>query len=149
VIGIVIATHGSLSDGFKDAASVVIGSTEHLETVNLNLGDAVDELGGKISKAIQTVDQGDGVVVMTDLLSASPYNQTVLAVSKLAPELQAKVHLISGVNFPMVLEAINHQMIGSSIDEVVTAVVDQAKQGIQTWNAAASSDDDDDDEEDF
>lgn len=149
MIGIVIATHGSLSDGLKNAAGVVIGSTEHLQTVNLNLGDAVDALGTKISAAIQEVNEGDGVVVLTDLLSASPYNQTVLAISQLEPELQAKVHLISGVNFPMVLEAINHQLIGTDIEAVVPAIVEQGKQGIQSWSVAAASDDEDDEEEDF
>lgn len=147
MIGIVIATHGSLSDGLKDAAGVVIGSTDRLETVNLNLGDAVEELGTKISDAIHKVDNDDGVIVLTDLLSASPYNQAVLATSKLKGNLQKQVHLISGVNFPMVLEAINHQLIGTDIDEAVPAVVEQGKQGIESWNAllAAVEEEDEDD----
>lgn len=148
MIGIVIATHGSLSDGLKDAANVVIGSVERLETVNLNLGDAVDELGDKIAEAIYKADDDDGVIVLADLLSASPYNQTVLVTSKLDEHLQSQVHLISGVNFPMVLEAINHQLIGINIDEAVQAIVEQGKQGIENWNALSASTDEED-EDDF
>lgn len=146
MIGIVIATHGSLSDGLKDAASVVIGSIENLETINLNLGDAVDKLGDKITEAIHKVDNGDGIIVMADLLSASPYNQTVLAISKLDDNLQKQIHLISGVNFPMVLETINHQLIGTNIDKAVQAVVEQGKQGIETWNVLSASTEEDEDD---
>lgn len=146
MIGIVIATHGSLSDGLKDAAGIVIGSTEGLKTVNLNLGDAVDELGDKITEAIHDVDNGDGVLVLADLLSASPYNQTVLATSKLDDKLQSQVHLISGVNFPMVLEAINHQLVETNIDEAVQAIVAQGKQGIETWNVFSASTEEDEDD---
>lgn len=149
MIGIVIATHGSLSDGFKDAAGVVIGSTDHLETVNLNLGDAVEELGAKISDAIHKVDNAAGVIVLTDLLSASPYNQTVLATSKLEEHLQKQVHLVSGVNFPMVLEAVNHQLLGTDIEEAVQAVVEQGKQGIASWNISSATIEEDEDEDDF
>ncbi len=41
MLGIVIATHGALSDGAKDAATVIMGATENIETVNLNSGDDV------------------------------------------------------------------------------------------------------------
>ncbi|EAK8886613.1 PTS fructose transporter subunit IIA, partial [Listeria monocytogenes] len=75
MLGIVIATHGALSDGAKDAATVIMGATENIETVNLNSGDDVQALGGQIKTAIENVQQGDGVLVMVDLLSASPYNQ--------------------------------------------------------------------------
>ena len=80
--------HGALSDGAKDAATVIMGATENIETVNLNSGDDVQALGGQIKTAIENVQQGDGVLVMVDLLSASPYNQAVLVINELEPALQ-------------------------------------------------------------
>ena len=77
MLGIVIATHGKLSDGLKDAAEVIIGETNNIVTVNLNAGDDVQALGGKIENAINEVNQDAGVIVLTDLVSASPYNQAV------------------------------------------------------------------------
>ncbi len=111
MLGIVIATHGALSDGAKDAATVIMGATENIETVNLNSGDDVQALGGQIKTAIENVQQGDGVLVMVDLLSASPYNQAVLVINELEPALQKKIFVVSGTNLPMVLEAINHQLL--------------------------------------
>lgn len=134
MLGMVIATHGALSDGVKDAATVIMGSTENIETVNLNSGDDVQALGSQIKKAIETVQQGDGVLVLVDLLSASPYNQAVLVINELEPAIQNDIYVISGTNLPMVLEAINHQLLGTPIEEAAQAVVAQGKESVQAWD---------------
>lgn len=147
MIGIVIATHGGLSEGFKDAAEVVAGETQNIITVNLNAGDNVDNLGVEISKAIHEVNDGDGVIILTDLLSASPYNQSMIAINNLAPELQSKLYIITGANFPMLLEAINAQLIGTDISEAVNLVVEQGKEGIISWHVSHNNGNDDDDDD--
>ncbi|MDT2757379.1 PTS sugar transporter subunit IIA [Enterococcus asini] len=148
MIGIVIATHGKLSDGFKDAAEVVVGQTENIATVNLNPGDSVDLLGEQIATAIGEVSQGEGVIVLTDLLSASPYNQSVLAISGLSEALAQQVYVVSGVSFPMLLEAINAQLIGTEIADAVELIMEQGKNGIASWQISDSGSDEEE-EEDF
>jgi PTS system mannose-specific IIA component len=147
VLGIVIATHGTLSDGFKDAAEVVIGETNNLETVNLLAGKPVEALGDDITEAIKKVDDGEGVIVYTDLLSASPYNQSVIAINGLDAELQNQVHIISGVSFPMLLEGINHQFLGTPVEQAVSAILEQGNNGIASWNITELAVDDSDDED--
>ena len=70
MLGIVIATHGNLSDGLKDAAEVIVGTTNNIATVNLNPGDDLQELGKQIEDAVKEVHQENGVIVLTDLVSA-------------------------------------------------------------------------------
>lgn len=147
MLGIVIATHGKLSDGLKDSAEVIIGATDNIATVNLNQGDDVQALGTKIEEAIHEVDNGDGVIVLTDLVSASPYNQSVLVTSALEKELQDTVYVIGGVNLPMLLETINHQILNSPIETVAQAIVDQGMNSLSTWHASmieAATDEEDD-----
>ncbi|OCA98824.1 PTS sugar transporter subunit IIA [Clostridium beijerinckii] len=148
MLGIVIATHGTLSNGIKDAAEVIMGNTENIITVNLNAGDDVEKLGNKINNAILEVNQGDGVVVLVDLVSASPYNQSVLATNQLDPELKDKVYIISGVNLPMVLEIINHQILGTQIEIVAKSAAEQAKECISSWHFSANVDANEVDEDD-
>ena len=71
MLGIVLATHGTLSDGLKDAAAVIMGAVENIATVNLYQGDDVQALGEKISTAVHPVNQQEGVLILVDLLSAS------------------------------------------------------------------------------
>lgn len=148
MLGIVIATHGTLSDGIKDAAEVIMGNTENILTVNLNAGDDVEKLGKKINRAILEVNQGDGVLVLVDLVSASPYNQSVLVTNQLEQDLKDKVYIIGGVNLPMLLEIINHQILGSQIEIVAKSAAEQAKDCISLWHAPVDVDMDDNDEDD-
>lgn len=148
MLGIVIATHGTFSDGLKDAAEVIMGNTENIVTVNLNAGDDVEQLGKKINRAILEVNQGDGVMVLVDLVSASPYNQSVLATSKLDPELKDKVYIVGGVNLPMLLEVINHQILQTEIELVAKSAAEQAKESISSWHASVNEDANDGDEDD-
>lgn len=148
MLGIVIATHGTLSDGIKDAAEVIMGNTENIVTVNLNAGDDVEQLGKKINNAILEVNQGDGVVVLVDLVSASPYNQSVLVTNQLERELKDKVYIIGGVNLPMLLEIINHQILGTQIEIVAKSAEEQAKECISSWYAPVDADANEIDEDD-
>lgn len=148
MLGIVVATHGTFSNGIKDAAEVIMGGVENIATVNLNPGDDVNKLGNKINNAILEVNQGDGVIVLVDLVSASPYNQSVFVTSKLAQELKENVYVIGGVNLPMLLEIINHQILQTKIEVVVKLAVEQAKESISSWHGSVEIDNNDTDEDD-
>lgn len=134
MLGIVIAAHGNLSEGFKSAANVIFGVTDNMETVNLLLGDDVQELGKKIGDAVAKVDQGDGVLVLTDLTNASPYNQSLIMTDALEDEKKCNIYVMSGLNLPMVLEAINHQIIGTNIHDIPDNLVFQGKTGVTSWH---------------
>ena len=149
MLGIVIATHGSLSNGLKDSAEVIFGPTNNITTANLNLGDEVQALGATIKEAILEVNQGDGVIVLVDLVSASPYNQSVLVTNSLEKPLQDSVYVIGGVNLPMLLEGINHQLIGTPVEEAAEAVIAQGKNSISDWHVSMIEDEDDDEDDAF
>lgn len=149
MLGIVIATHGTLSDGLKNSAEVIFGPTNNITTANLNLGDDVQALGEKIKGSIHEVNQGDGVIVLVDLVSASPYNQSVLVTNTLEKPLQDSVYVIGGVNLPMLLEGINHQLIGTPVDQAAEAVIAQGKNSISDWHVSMIEDDDDEEDDAF
>lgn len=146
MLGIVIATHGKLSDGLKDAAEVIVGTTNNIATVNLNPGEDVQELGATIEAAIKEVNNDAGVIVLTDLVSASPYNQSVLITNGLDSELQDKVYVIGGVNLPMLLETINHQILNTSVEEIAPAVLAQGADSLDVWHVSEVAEEDDEDD---
>ncbi|BBM18790.1 PTS fructose transporter subunit IIA [Enterococcus avium] len=146
MLGIVIATHGKLSDGLKDAAEVIVGTTNNIATVNLNPGDDVQELGKQIEAAVKEVDKGAGVIVLTDLVSASPYNQSVLITNSLEPGLQANVYVIGGVNLPMLLETINHQILSTPVEETAPAILAQGADSLDIWHISKVEEEDDEDD---
>lgn len=146
MLGVVLATHGTLSDGLKDSAEVIMGATNNMTTVNLNQGDDVQEFGSQINESIEQVNQGDGVIVLVDLISASPYNQSVLVTSQLEESLQKSVYIIGGVNLPMLLEVINHQLLNTPVTEIAEQAIIQGKNGLDIWHMSVQSDDDEEDD---
>ena len=112
---ILIVTHGELAAGFKDAAEVIFGDVKGVTTIGLHSGESVEVFGEKIYKTLADYDENESILILADLLSASPYNQSVLSVNKLAENIR----LIAGVNLPMVLEGINQQLLKSDLEDVV------------------------------
>ena len=149
MIGIIIATHGEMSNGIVSAADLIIGSTGNIKTLNLFHEDNVQDLNGKFLKEIKAVDQNEGIIIFVDLAGASLYNQAVLAVNSLTEEQQKKVYVVAGVNLPMVIDAINQRMIDASIEDAVASVIHVAKQGIVTWSADDADTDNEDEDEEF
>ncbi|EDP67342.1 PTS system, IIA component [Carnobacterium sp. AT7] len=149
MIGMIIATHGEMSNGIVSAADLIIGSTDNIKTLNLFQEDDVQDLNGKFLKEIKAVDQNEGIIIFVDLAGASLYNQAVLAVNSLADEQKKKIHVVAGVNLPMVIDAINQRMIDASIEDAVASVVNVAQQGIVTWSAEDTDADDEDEDEEF
>lgn len=101
VINVIIATHGSLAKGFKDAAETIMGPIENLDCYHLTMDASIDQFTDEL---IQGISEKDGdVIVLTDLLGASPYNATIRGISKFSDR---NIVCITGVNLPIVLECV-------------------------------------------
>jgi PTS system mannose-specific IIA component len=96
LIGVVIATHGRLAEELLRTAEGVVGPLALTAACSLTGGgpDAADQLRASVI----AMDQGDGVVLLTDLLGGSPTN---LALGLLK---ERAVEVITGVNLPMLLK---------------------------------------------
>ena len=104
MIGIVIVTHSHLGDALIDAAEFIIGSRpDSMVSVSINLNENVDILREKIAEGIKKVDQKKGVLILTDMFGGTPSN---LSYSFLEEGL---VEVISGVNLPILIKALNTQ----------------------------------------
>lgn len=147
---IIIATHGEMSTGIKDAVSTIVGMDGNIHSLNLISGKNVDDLGNEYLEILKNDSDEQGALILTDLISASPYNQALLAINELEEEKRNNVYIIGGVNLPMVLEAVNHNLLNSNLHDVIDLISNQGKEGIVTWNVKLLSlDEDTDDEDDF
>jgi PTS system mannose-specific IIA component len=97
MIGLVLVTHGRLAEEFVTAMEHVVGKQERIETICIGPEDDMEERRADIAKAIGEVDDGRGVIVLTDLFGGTPSN---LAISLMQP---GKVEVIAGINLPMLI----------------------------------------------
>lgn len=149
MFGISIITHGNMSEGIADALEVIFGSSDAITPITLYKDDDISELGNKIETFISDNKDKDGIFLFTDLQDASPFNQSLFAVNKAEDLDKEKVFVISGVNLPLILEVVNHNLIGSSLDDTVEALKHQAQTSINFQQVLLNDDNEDDFDDGF
>src|SRR3954452_22177221 len=122
MVGVVIASHGRLAEELIRTAEGVVGPLESVAGVAVSAMEP--DSRGRISESIAKVDQGDGVLLLTDLFGGSP---TQLCLSFLADR---KVEVITGVNLPMVLKAISIRAGSLAIAEMASQLAEAARKSI-------------------
>ena len=104
MIGILIVAHGALGESLIDCATHVMGARPPLlEQFGIDMHDDPSTLLPVMQKVVQALDEGDGVLILSDIYGATPCN----IVSKLVK--QNSVEGIAGVNLPMLLRALTYR----------------------------------------
>jgi PTS system mannose-specific IIA component len=98
MIGLVLVTHGRLAEEFRNAVEHVVGPQENFETVSIGADDNMEKRRTDIVDAVARVDQGSGVVVLTDMFGGTPSN---LAISVMEA---GHIEVIAGMNLPMLIK---------------------------------------------
>ncbi|MEL7049462.1 MAG: PTS sugar transporter subunit IIA [Pseudomonadota bacterium] len=98
MIGLVIVTHGGLAQEFRQALEHVVGPQTNLETISIGPEDDASERRNDINDAVKRTDDGDGVVILTDMFGGTPSN---LAISVLDGR---NVEVIAGINLPILVK---------------------------------------------
>jgi mannose PTS system EIIA component len=98
MIGLVLVTHGQLASEFRSALEHVVGHQEACEAVSIGPEDNMEERRRDIVEAVERVNDGSGVILLTDMFGGTPSN---LAISVMDP---GQVEVVAGVNLPMLIK---------------------------------------------
>jgi PTS system ascorbate-specific IIA component len=122
MVGILLLTHAPLGQAFIAAVDHVFrGPTERLEAIDVTADQDLNEVHALAKSAITRLDEGDGVLVITDIKGGTPCNCCdVLAEA-------GRVEVIAGVSLPMVLRAITYRR--DTLDVVVEMALAGAQNG--------------------
>jgi len=123
MIGGVIVTHGQLANELVSAAEMIVGEIHHIMAVSIGWHDDVDVARQEIERAIQRVDAGNGVLLLTDMFGGTPTN---IAASFLG---QAPVEIVTGVNLPMVIKVATQEK-DEPLAELARRVCDEGQRQI-------------------
>lgn len=123
MVGGVVVTHGQLARELVNAAETIVGEIHHITAVSIGWHDDVETAREAIKVAIDQVNDGSGVLVLTDVLGGTPTN---IAASFMGIE---QIEIVTGVNLPMVIKlASQHQ--DEDMAAVARQVRDQGRQDI-------------------
>ncbi len=132
MIGIVIVTHGRLAHEFRAALEHVVGKQEHLAAVSIGPEEAGEPCRQRILAEIRNVDQGHGVVVLTDMFGGTPSN---LAISVMD---HSNVEVIAGANLPMLVKLASVR--GDRLEDAVDAAKEAGRKYINVASHVLAGD---------
>ncbi len=122
MIGVVVATHGKLAEEMIRTAEAVVGKLE--QVVPASIVATEPDVRGSLKQAIGRVDDGEGVLLLTDLLGGSPTN---LCLSFLT---ERRVEVVTGVNLPMLLKLAALRASGKPIADVAHDLAEAGRDAI-------------------
>ena len=123
MLGILIVSHGRLSEALIASVEFLIGNLQRIRGVSIWPKDKEEEVRDRIQKEIEEVDEGDGVMILTDIMGGTSTN---LSLSFLKDE---KVEVVTGVNVPMLLTLSSYRK-GRSLKEIGRLVKKSGRRSI-------------------
>ena len=122
MVGILLLTHAPLGQAFIAAvAHVFRGPTERFEAIDVAADEDTHAVNMRAKEAIERLDDGDGVLVITDIKGGTPAN----CCNSLA--IAGHVEVIAGISLPMLLRAITYRR--DTLDVVVEMALAGAQNG--------------------
>ena len=139
MVGFILTGHGQFAPGLASAIAMVAGDQPAFTVVPFE-GDEAATYGDDLRAAITTMrEQCDGVLVFTDLLGGTPFNQSMM----IAQDID-DVEVITGTNLPMVIELL-FLRANAGLAELAEQAVSVGKAGVtaQTVESVAAVAEDD------
>ncbi len=117
MVGVVVATHGQLADELIRTAEGIVGKLEQARAISIGSTSSMDAARQALGEAIRAVDDGDGVLVLTDMFGGTPANLALTF-------LDERIEVLTGVNLPMLLKLAScraEQMALAATAQLLTA----------------------------
>tara|TARA_B100000959_G_C14530688_1_gene439376 strand:- start:45 stop:473 length:429 start_codon:yes stop_codon:yes gene_type:complete len=116
MIGIVVATHGFLGQALVDTALEVVKKHGPVKVMGITRGDSTSDYEKRLRAAVQEVQDGNGVILLTDMFGGTPSNigMTLHDVGK--------VELLTGVNLPMLIKALQLSVGNKKLDQIAAEI---------------------------
>ncbi len=115
MIGMVLVTHGRLAEELIAALEHVVGPQPNISAVCIGPDDDMEQRRKEILDSAAKVDDGDGVVLLTDMFGGTPSNLAISVMDK------AKIEVIAGVNLPMLIKLASVRKTEKLFDAVQSA----------------------------
>ncbi len=122
-IGVVIVTHYQLGAEFLHALRLIVPEAPKFLSVSLDPNQPVDEMRTAIAEAIKKAEQGEGVLILTDMFGGTPSN---ISLSFLEDH---SVAVVTGINLPMLIKLATLRE-DKPLDELATFVKEYGRRNI-------------------
>jgi PTS system mannose-specific IIA component len=133
MIGTLILSQGGLARELVEATGTIVGTPPPFEPLELGWQTSREECLRRIGDAIDRLDTGDGVLVLTDMHGATPFNA--------AQELAANRHIVvlAGINLPMVVRLACCRPDAMPLEELAAWIEGKGRESIRSGSESSNA----------
>ena len=122
-IGIIIVTHVGYGTALLRAAEIVVGSVQDCASIQVETSFEVEETVNRLKEAVDRLNTGKGVLVLTDMFGGTPTNLSLSLLGK-----RHDVEVLTGVNLPMLLRVFSNRQL--PLEELTELALKAGRDGI-------------------
>ena len=123
MVGMLVVTHQRLAQELVATAELIVGQIDKCVGLSLDPDLPVDDLRQQITEAMEEVNGGEGVIVLTDMFGGTPSNLSLSFLN------QEGIEVVTGVNLPMLLK-LAHSRENHKVDELARVIKDYGRRSI-------------------
>ncbi len=120
--GILVIAHGNLARELVKVAAFILEDQEGVFPLDIDPAEEPEKIRERIEKTLASADQGQGVLILTDLFGGTPSNFGLAFLE------EGRVEVVSGVNLPMLIKAVQHRELPPR--ELAALVTEAGKKAI-------------------
>ena len=125
MVQVLILSHGALAHALVDTAERIVGRLADVQALSLDWDEPREHLLARMHEVVASIDEGDGVLILTDLFGDTPSN---LAQGLIDP---GHVEVVTGVNLPMVLRLACQGSRPGALHDLACWIQTKGQQGIR------------------
>lgn len=129
MIKILLASHGDLADGIYSSLKIIMGSQKNINTLCAYKEEDFD-LNKEVSNIISKLSDEDKLIIVTDIYGGSVNNEFMNYLNK------DNIHLISGLNLPLIMELLFIKD-EDNIKDMINTAIENSKDTIKYCNEIA------------
>ncbi len=123
MVGVLVICHGNLGQELVKTAEIIVGKLDQCLAISMNPKHTIEELKEIVGSHLKKVDDGDGVLILTDLFGGTPSNISLSFLQK------GKVEVISGLNLPMLIKLASIRR-DKSLEEIAPVIKEYGRRNI-------------------
>ena len=123
LVGVVIIAHGNLAEALLASSKLIVGPQKKMKAFSVDANKGADKMLKSIREAIEEVDSGFGVLILTDMFGGSPSNLSLSFLS------EKRIEVITGVNLPMLIKLSSCRQ-GHSLEEIKEIIYQYGREKI-------------------
>jgi PTS system mannose-specific IIA component len=123
MIGVLLVAHGKLAGGLLNSAVMILGPIKAIDIIELDEETTPDMLRNQVIEVVSRLMNEEGVIILTDLRGATPFNVTADLVEK------DRISVITGMNLPLLLQVLMDRD-RHNLNEITTSAIIAGREGI-------------------